>query len=554
MAYGYRHDDPGVHLAKPGLQKEGSEVTMSDMAQSLYLGTRPTVAVSAGCHVEGVTLPHCDPKDMDTMVAGFQKRANARPPSAQEDFLSGLADYVQAQLASGRFGSPISPDEDVSFEGWIENTGYPDWRKQELREVNEKMVHILEDPRHLQNKSFMKDEHYTDWKHARGINSRSDQFKCFSGPLFKLIEKRVFSAPEFIKKVPCHDRPNYIMDRLFAPGARYFSSDYTSFESVFIKKLMMAVEIQCYRYFARQFPEFLKIVTKALTGTNVCKYKWFTARLEATRMSGDMCTSLGNGFSNLMFMEYVCMKLGSKCVGVVEGDDGLFRIEGVVPGPDDFAKLGLIIKCEEHESLTTASFCGIVFAEEDLINVTDPRKVLASTSWLTGRYSKAKKNVHLDLLRCKGLSAAHMYNGCPIITALARYVLRATRGRDLRNVTAMRHWSQYERDWLNEILAAQAGIEWIEPPTATRLLVEKLYGISWETQESIERYLDSLNDVQPLSLNMVDFPEAWCVYANRYCLTVSASRMDDPCVAWAETRPVGKILEGTTSGTVRQHR
>ncbi len=84
-------------------------------------------------------------------------------------------------------------------------------------------------------------------------------------------------------------------------------------------------------------------------------------------MSGEMNTSLGNGFSNLMFMLYACEIQGIECDGIVEGDDGAFALS-LKPGQkfDEsiFAEMGLTIKLEKHTDLMSMSFCGILCAEE----------------------------------------------------------------------------------------------------------------------------------------------------------------------------------------------
>jgi len=540
VCYGYRHDEVAVPI--PGEIKDNSNLVFNPEAQNIDLASRPPVAVSCGIHVDGASLPRCDPRDPDTMAAGVQKRFLNKPPPISGKLLRRLRRYVTRQLDSGRFGDPLLPTEDVSFETWIDSVDYPEWRKEELRAVWAAMTDIEEDPKFLNNKSFMKDEPYTDFKHARGINSRSDQFKCFSGPVFRLIEKKVFQAPEFIKKVPVQDRPAYIRDRLWTPGSLYFTSDYSSFEALFVRAIMDAVEFVLYKWFTKFLPDkWFEVVERALGGINVCLFKWFRVTVEATRMSGDMCTSLGNGFSNLMFMEFMCSTLGSECIGVVEGDDGLFSIRGVIPTAEDFAKLGLIIKCEVHENLETASFCGIVFDNEDGVNVTDPLKVLASTSWLSGKYALAKQGVHLDLLRCKGLSLLYQYPKCPIIVALARYILRVTRGRDLRRVLENRNLNSYEREWLADILDDEKRLRLLsmltaEIPDNTRLLVERLYGISWENQLATEKYLDGLTKIQPLSLDWLIFPEAWYAYDNEYFQTVPRTEVDRPVRAWYKDR------------------
>lgn len=80
------------------------------------------------------------------------------------------------------------------------------------------------------------------------INSRTDEFKTLTGPTFKLIEKQVFANPWFIKNVPVRERCDYIVERLYKPGMKYYSSDYTSFEALFTPEIMRVVERELYHY------------------------------------------------------------------------------------------------------------------------------------------------------------------------------------------------------------------------------------------------------------------------------------------------------------------
>jgi hypothetical protein len=420
----------------------------------------------------------------------------------------------------------LDPGSDTSVEAWLEQTSYPYHRKLELLEKWNACSRILNAKKHFKVQSFMKDETYPEYKHARGINSRSDEFKCRVGPIFRLIEKVLFKQDWFVKRIPVHLRPEYILGRLFKNGSKYVATDYTAFESMFVKELMQACEFQLYDYMTSELPEheeFMTLMDTVLAGENVCVNKNFTVKLEATRMSGEMCTSLGNGFSNLMFMLFICeMNGNTDVVGVVEGDDGLFTMNGEFPTSEDFAKLGLIIKMDVHESIETASFCGLVFDREDLINVTDPREVLAGFGWGASKYSGSRKSKLLTLLRCKALSVAHQYPGCPILGSLAQYALRVSRSHDVRN-TILNWQNTYEREQLLEVLGSgKRGTDlYVIPPPRTRFLVEKLYGISVEHQLHIEQYLDSLMTVQHLSdpiLTLYMAP-SWTHYWDNYVLS-----------------------------------
>lgn len=515
--YGYRYGE--VELPKLGEVKTGTKITEP---REVDLGFRPIVQASLGCHVRGAALPHCDPQDPNTMVAGVIKRFASKPPKANRAMRRRLNLFVRKWIRKNL--NPLDPFTDLSVPTWLDHTSYTLSRKEELRKKWEEFTH-MDDPskKYKLCKSFMKDETYPDWKHARGINSRSDEFKCFVGPVFKAIEEQVYKLHYFIKHVPVAERPRVIHERLSVFGATYVATDYTSFEALFDQELMELVEFELYDYMTSQVPEhreFMKQVHEVLGGTNVCEFKTFVVYLLATRMSGEMCTSLGNGFSNLMFMLFMCEELGCTDVdGFVEGDDGIFRLQGKPPGPSDFAQLGLNIKLDVHSQLSAASFCGIIFDETELINVTDPLETLMSFGWTTRQYYGSRKSKLLTLLRCKGLSLAHQYPGCPVISSLAQYALRVSRSCDVRGILKKdHHMSMWERDQLMDAIKDERKIRLVAPGMATRLLVEEKFGLPVELQISIEKYLDSLD-----TLTVLDFPvleslykSSWVTYYDRY--------------------------------------
>lgn len=491
------------------------------------LDVRPVVQVSLGCHVEGAAQPHPCPQDPQTMIAGVCKRFGMKPPDPDPALLAEFKVFVEDWLSKNFV--PLSPDTDVSVETWLEQTNYPKWRKDELLEAWKKVDNIWDESKgYFKCKSFMKDETYPTYKHARGINSRSDEFKCFVGPLFKAIEKVVYEDKHFIKHVPVRDRPQFIYDLLYKTGAVYMATDYTAYESHFTLQIMQSCEFVLYDYMTQHLPqheEFMRACQQVLGGRNVCEYKSFTVSLDATRMSGEMCTSLGNGFANLMIMLFVCMKNGNKDVdGVVEGDDGGFSMRGDPPTEADFAKLGFTIKIEVHQELSEMSFCGLIFDVEDKVNVTDPREVLATFGWSVRQYSRSSSAKKKALLRCKALSIAHQYPGCPILQALAFYALRATRSvmeceeEVLRFIERRRDLNMWEREQLISAARDMRSLKPIKVPMNTRFLVENKFNVTIEEQLKIEAYLDSKWELTPLSLPLIRdlmLPE-WGDYWDKY--------------------------------------
>jgi hypothetical protein len=506
------------------------------------LAMRPVVQVSLGCHALGMTLPHPCPADPKTMISGAKKRYLTATPTPQRELLDGVRNFARKYVRTNYV--PLSPLSDVSVVRWLSKTQYPLWRKQELTLVWDKMGPYRVE-KWFECKSFQKDEPYVAYKHARAINSRSDEAKILFGPIFKLIEHSVFKDKSFIKHIPVANRPQYITERLYRAGGKYVATDYTAFESLFTAEIMRAVEFELYSWMVRDLPsgpEFMEMCDSVLAGRNVCRFKNFYTEVDGVRMSGEMCTSLGNGFSNLMFMLYMCERAGCTNVsGVVEGDDGLFSMNGKPPTEADFRDLGLFIKAETHDSLTEASFCGIIFDLEDGVNVTDPRVEWASFGWTTRRYARARRSKLMTLLRCKSLSLAHQYPGCPIIQALADYGLRVTRSYDVRAMMSSKGISMWEREQLIAAIKDEKKIRERlksrpEPPLNSRFLVERKFGITVEAQRRVESYLDSLMSVHPLSSPdmLASADPTWCHYDLFYVSTESrlSPTLERPALIW----------------------
>lgn len=499
FAFGYRPWE--VSLDYPDV-KQKTKIIVRSVTEDCH---RIPAMVSLGCHVHGFAPPHADPSDQKTMIAGCCKRFARKIPKASRKHLRGLARFTR-KFVENHF-VPLKTDSNVSVESWLESTAYPAWRKDELALLWKERSGILEKKDFI-CKSFMKDETYgMAYKHARGINARSDMFKCAVGPIFKLIEKEVFKHPAFIKYVPVHERPDYIMDLLYAEDVKYVATDYTAYESHFTRDIMKNCEFILYEYMTKDLPEgkeFMALCNDVIAGSNVAQYKTFDVHVEATRMSGEMNTSLGNGFANLMLFMYACECVGSEAVGVIEGDDGLNRVKGPIPTTELFEEMGFTIKLDVHDQIETASFCGIIFDTEDRVNVTDPRPLLLNFGWAGTSYTNCRNKRKMELLKAKSLSYLHQYAGCPIAQELALYGLRITKHIDLtRFLNKSRNLGHWQREKLLQAMEHPGVAKPV--PHRTRALVEQLYGVDIAMQLSIEKYLSSLTSSTDLHHWSFDF-------------------------------------------------
>jgi hypothetical protein len=492
VSYGYRVGE--VDLVEPGPIKTATTVSI-DMTET----RRKVVAVSLGPHILGAARPKADRDDPVTKLGGAMKRVMKQLPRRERNLLMKFDRFVRKQLP--KMFDKLPPHTDVSFETWINNCKYPLAHKNKLKKVYADNVENYNNTYVKSVKGFPKDESYEVYKHLRWIMSRTDEFKCMYGPWVKCIENEVYKHPSFIKHIPTLERGNYITELLGTKGP-FYETDYTAYESQFDNQMMRILEFNLYNYMTTEIPgneDFMRMNFGALGKCNDIKSKNMKFTVEA-RMSGEMSTSLGNGFSNLMTMLFVAKLNGNANVkGVVEGDDGLFTFDGPAPQPDDFSKIGFHIKLQKHTIINECSFCGIVFDEIDQIVVTDPRKVMLTVPWTTRQYLHSSDLTLAALLRCKGMSLRAQYPGAPIIQSIANYAIRVTNHvsrRKLRATVAKLQVSSWERERMFLQLEQKT------TPTIvgarTRILIANRYGITVNQQLAVETIYDNKNDLLPI--------------------------------------------------------
>jgi hypothetical protein len=519
VAYGYRF---GEFDSKIGAIKDGAEFNIYEWND---LNRRPPMCTSMGCHLIGYKLPFPDLTDLASNLAGELKRVCFKHPKVDPNLLCRLDTFTNKWIRANC--APLESDTDVSVSTWLKFTKYAGKRKEQLTKVWADFTGWLTGKDKM-CKSFSKAESYTGFKHLRGINSRSDTFKCAVGPIFSAIEKAIFRMKWFIKKVPVNDRARHVMERLYSPTASYYATDYTAFESHFGPELMRKLEFQLYRWMVSKLSdgkEFMDMVESVIGAPNKCIRKGYLSKGILSRMSGEMCTSLGNSFSNLMIFLFVCSEAGIEekdIDGFVEGDDGLFKFERHQKIDDSlFSRLGLTIKIQKFEKLWEASFCGLVFDPQNLIIVTDPRPELADFGFAGPRYANCGRVRLNELLRAKSMSFAHQYPGCPIVQSLAHYGLRVTKHVSITRLLNSQEVNLWERE---QLLAARdalhAGeIKVREVAQSARDLVESSFGMGVELQKRIEAYLDAKTELSPIDLGIIPgMPDEWAKYWADYVM------------------------------------
>lgn len=484
-----------------------------------YLSERTILSVNLPFYVEGATPPRPDPSHGPSLAAGIAKRIGCQPPKVNRAYLRDFTRYVS--LWCRRNLPRLANDQLCTFEEWLEETNYPQGRKDELTKTWNTRGRMLDFKRLHRVKCFVKDETYPSYKYPRAIMSRIDEAKCFYGPYVKVASDLLFAMPEFIKKVPVPDRPMVIRDALLDSHLDTVFTDYTSFESHFVQEMMEATQKVLFKHLfglTDGYEILEKFMNTVLMGENKLIFKLITVRLVARRMSGEMDTSLSNGFTNLMVFKYLTWRNNPQASvkGFVEGDDGLFvvRPSSACPTKEQFTELGFTIEIEHTNELTTASFCGQVYDMDELIVVTDPLEVIARLGWTNKRYVMANEKTRLMLLKSRAYSFVYQYNGCPILSVLGHRLLELLSDVHIAE-RVIDGYSSWDREKL--LMRLKAGLpEAKTPGIQTRRLVEKLYGVTVEMQETLEEQFRCI-ELGPCELACeVPWPDSWVDYMDRY--------------------------------------
>lgn len=486
-------------------------------------------------------LPKPDPKCPVNVLSGCTKRFAFDPPKvsrATKRKLKRFTELFTKQLIdTGQLAVPAAGDF-IGFEEWLALTDYSGKRKEQIRTALYEEGQDTQVFKRFLVDTHVKDEFYEVPKPLRLINARNDYAKAVLGPIIKVIEKRVCKLKWFIKYIPVSQRPAVLQEVLEAPGMHYACTDYTSFEAQFVPSVMRILERPLYKRMSKNHPDhgaFMRIFDSVLCGTNqmnVCKM--FKATVPGVRMSGEMDTSLANGWCNLVLFMYVLWDKGVRLEdlvsvrGFVEGDDGLFALpRKLLPTEADYEELGFRIKIIIVKELNLASFCGNIFAPGDNIVVTDPIKMLSKLGWCSRKYLKAGQAIQMALLRAKALSIVHQYNGCPILSTAGRRLVELTRKVRFRKNFLQNAFNQYERQWIREDLPAE-----LIPSEETRYIVEDLYGITIAQQIEIEERL-KVSDFGSFDLGIAS---PWGENYERYVDCVEELSMRDIALTLFELR------------------
>lgn len=523
-------------------------------------GPRRIAQRALGLYILGSASPMPDTGHWLTILYGAVYRYARQVPDANVRLLRKWALWQRSFLYHH-----VNPLTSVmSFDEWLEKSHYSANRKQQLRDVYDRIngdqnslyyalleqmnvkaslvnswMKFMSLPDFHIVSGFGKVETYYNldsvYKMARGINPRGDAFMVVFGPLVSSIERAVFHNDDehpnhiskyFIKQIPVKLRGRYLYERLKRDGARYAKSDHTSFEAHMTPKVWNNSERVLYEYMWKDVvhPLVRAVFYAVMTGINVIKYKC-GVRLQVVgrRMSGDPNTSLGNGYINLVAGLFNSVMNGGDINDVdcvCEGDDGCFSWTKKGPTSKFYELLGFEVKFEEVDSIAEIGFCHLYFSEKEPdVAITDYRKVLLSFGWTHSKYKEtSSKEVLKGLLRAKAMSLACEYPNCPVLGPLAKKALSLTEtAKPLFDADAIAKHQRlnynpldYEEDTLGSV------------SETSRQEVADLFGLSVAQQLEIEDHIDKAQSWdQALNIDL-QVPEAmWDDYFNTYFYNIA---------------------------------
>lgn len=438
-----------------------------------------------------------DDNDLASQIDGAKHRVGGQTLPICKKTLLKFRLFVKNWIVTNL--KPLDRTTDCSVETWLAESPYTMDRKAELMGIYQKYTDGYLRGRDVdfeRLESFIKDEFYTCPKTFRTINSRVEIFKCLVGPTIHQVEKEVFKHPSFIKKIPVDQRGEYIDNMLNIPGNGTYGSDVSSWEGSVKKSIMKVVEVPLFEYMTQNLThakEFMKLYIQLLLNNKLC-FSGFFCEILSRRMSGEMSTSVANGFINLMLILFTAFMLAVIVMVVAEGDDAL--VSSPVPLTDKyFKKLGFNMVLVKFDGVNEASFCGLVFSDYKH-TIRDPIRTVLKLGWCTQQYTLANVKTRMQLLRAKALSLKCEMPNSPILGPLADRLIKLTEGICIKKSIQrlVKHMSLYKR---NEFLdmVNDYKTKWLVPAAVSadsRVLMEKMYKVDVNTQLVFEDQVETM--------------------------------------------------------------
>lgn len=462
------------------------------------------VAQHIGLRAFGAALPIPSTTDQLNRSEGLRHRVLKR--MGRDDWTWGEKKRLRNFVRKWIFFHLPKICELNDLEGWLATRqNYSESRKDQIRLAHMRVTTASEAylrKRYSKVVAHVKVEEYDDWKPPRGIYARVDEFKSLYGPWVHMMEDVVFDKElthNFCKHRSYSEVPQHVQEWL--GGYKYhYVSDYSRFEACVTPTVMKLVENELYKYFGvpHVFYDIISGVNRISMKRRKCEITNVKATVIGKRMSGEMNTSLSNGFTNLMLLKFAIQEEGLEGDAVVEGDDGIIGTNG--PFEAKFIKKGPIaLKMEAVRDLGRAGFLQGYWTQAG-DRMLSPKMLLKSEWTFTNRFINNEK-VKQALYAAKVMSFHYCAPRCPIVWKMVEDYLRA------KPVVS---FARYKQDYHTVQKLQNLGIEF----------TENSRGLSAKVQ--FPGHTASLPD------------DIWCEYESMFDITREQVCDDDSYQLWCE--------------------
>ena len=277
---------------------------------------------------------------------------------------------------------PVFPTREQVV-SWLQSRHYPQNRTKQILNAYDQSLSLVPSDLLKQRsgrvEAFIKEEYYPEFKNPRAILARGDLAKAILGPAFDQLNHLFFTLPETVKKLPASTRPKYIMER--CSGPYYYVTDHTAFECSATAEIQRHLEMRIYKtLLGVDMHEYLDVLLE----TQYVKCGNGTAKVPASRFSGEMNTSLGNSITNYVFIKMIMDRFDITGNFFIEGDDGLLCFEQQldVTAVANFAREnGFNLKIDEVATPGDAGFLSTYWTTELYPYKKPLGKYLAGSAW-----------------------------------------------------------------------------------------------------------------------------------------------------------------------------
>jgi hypothetical protein len=420
------------------------------------------------CTQIGPLVPnYCPPipnyHNSEDVLFGIFNRQLRPTPQPSDEALRKLKREVRREVCSflKHYHDFLVPD----FDEWIRARNYPIKKKEMYRKAYEDAPARRLKQREKKISIFVKKEAYDTFKPARMIANRTKFVAAKYGPKLTTLEEAVFSFDwgqgfsPFIKKIPYADRPEHITECFSKYSHDWcFKIDYSAYENCFKNKFQAGVECHLYRKAFEKMgaldPEIEDFISVVL-GPHKCNYKGFSYTVPEGRMSGDIITSLGNGFSNLMLIKFFMKKLNIPFVCFVEGDDCVVKpsrplspteIDTLI---DSAFELGFIATLEHVGHVNECNFLSTCWNPDTMNSYKDATRSLLRLGWSFKAQPGDSLRHKKQLFKAKLMSELASSPNCPVLAPICYKLLQ-----ELSDIRGKMPWNS----WLYEELV-NAGLK-----------------------------------------------------------------------------------------------